>query len=174
LLTDLEREGEAYLDRMEAPKPTRALRFSVEARYAGQVWQLTLPLARPHIETSDLPGIIENFHRLHEKHYSVRAPHDPVEFTEWNLLAIGRNVSASLPTRSREERSGAPKPKSSLRAYLKGAGGVVDLPVFEAASLVPDDTICGPALIQDKLTVTLIPQDATAKRTRHDSIVIDI
>jgi N-methylhydantoinase A len=98
---------------------------------------------------------------------SVCAPHDPVEFTEWNLLAIGRNVSASLPTTSRGERSGALKPKSSRRAYLKEAGGAVDLPVFEAASLLPDNTISGPALIQDKLTVTLIPRYATAKRTRH-------
>jgi N-methylhydantoinase A len=175
VLADLERDGVAYLDRMGVPEERRTLLFSAEARYAGQVWQLTLPIGRARIEPGDLPEVIESFHRLHERHYSVRAEADPVEFTEWNVIAIGK--SATPPTRTEISESpsrAAVRPTALRSAYLREAGGSVDIQVFDVEKLEPRVMVDGPALLQDKLTVTLIPPNATGTLTSHESILIDL
>jgi len=176
LLQALQAEGVAYLDRMLVPEDRRVLQFSAEARYAGQVWQLTLALPGPRIDPGDLPGLIEAFHRLHEQHYSVRAAHDPIEMTEWNLIAIGRAtpVKIQAPAANVGDPRLKPTPARHQPAFLKEAGGPINLPVFELEQLREGEAISGPALIQDRLTVTLVPVDATATITSHQSILIEL
>jgi N-methylhydantoinase A len=175
LLRELESEGVAYLDRMNVPQERRVLQFSAEARYAGQVWQLTLPLPHPRIGAENLPDMVEAFHRLHEQHYSVRAVNDPVEITEWNLIAIGCALAPETPPAAAGGSAGRIAQTQKRRsAFLKEAGGAVDLPIFDLESLRPGDIVAGPALIQDKLTVTLVPVEATAALTAHQSIFIDL
>jgi N-methylhydantoinase A/oxoprolinase/acetone carboxylase beta subunit len=57
---------------------------------------------------------------------------------------------------------------------LREAGGSVDIQVFEVEKLEPGVMVDGPALIQDKLTVTLIPPNATGTLTSHRSILVDL
>jgi N-methylhydantoinase A len=172
VLRALEAEGTAYLDRMGVPQARRELHFSVEARYAGQVWQLTLPLPRPQLRTkAELDALVEAFHQLHEQHYSVRSPEDPVEITEWNLVAVGR-----AEVRAAEELAGSastlPMPRRRP-AFLLGEGAI-DLPVYHLDALPIGRPLPGPALIQDNLTVTLVPREASASITGHRAIVIDL
>lgn len=59
-MVELQVEGEAYLDRMRVPATQRVLEFTAEVRYARQVWQLTLPVDKPHFESdADLAAFVE-------------------------------------------------------------------------------------------------------------------
>jgi len=176
VLKELEAEGLAYLERMRIPENRRVLEYSAEVRYAGQVWQLTLPLARAHFDGErDLAEMIESFHQKHEQLYSVRAEADPIEITEWNLIAIGRSdAPAATFLESSETASGAKDGSSLRKVYLKEAGGSVEIPVYAFGSIEPETPIAGPALIQDSLTVTLVPPRATAKVSKEQSIVISL
>ena len=172
VLADLEAEGSAYLDRMRVPPAQRSFQLTTEARYAGQVWQLTLKLVHPRIaDATALAQLVEAFHTLHEQRYAVRAD-DPVEFTEWNLLATGR-VAAT--------QTGAPARRTTMTAiarrrpvFLKSAGGVLNMVVHDLATLPPSTKLSGPALLENTLTVTLVPQDATATITNDGGVMIDL
>jgi N-methylhydantoinase A len=168
ILTDLRNEGTDYLARMRVPPDRRTLHFTTEARYAGQVWQLTLPLPRTPITPGHgLVELVEAFHRLHEHHYTVRAS-DPVEFTEWNVLATGRMAAdASNMTATRHDQR-----PSRRRVFLKDAGGHVEIPVHAATSLIPNETIHGPALIESQLTVALVPLNTKAHITSDGGLMI--
>jgi len=173
VLDELAQEGRAYLDRMGVPQARRELAFTAEARYTGQVWQLTLPLPEPHIaDPQALAALLEAFHQLHEQHYSVRSPDDAVEITEWNVMAIGRAAPRPAPTTATATQ--AMPPPRMRPAFLKEAGGAVTLPVYSLDALPIGPSIAGPCLIQDKLTVTLIPGETQARITGHRSIVIDL
>ncbi|MCB8883785.1 hydantoinase/oxoprolinase family protein [Acidisoma cellulosilytica] len=173
VLAELEREGRAYLDRMGVPDQHRELQFTAEARYAGQVWQLSVPLARPEIrDETDLAVFIEAFHRLHETHYSVRSPEDAVEITEFNLVAIGRGEPRVESDKIAKVQS-VPQPKWR-RVFLKEEGGEIDLAVYDLETMPFGHTVEGPCLIQDKLTVSLVPSAAKAYVTEHHSILIDL
>jgi len=182
ILDSLRQEGSDYLRRMRVPAERQALLFTAEARYAGQVWQLTLPLSGTRIAPgAGLDELVEAFHRLHERVYTVRAA-DPVEFTEWNVLAIGHapGVGSGAASGSgagrgatavASARRDAPRHR---RVFLKGAGGHVDVPVHAVADLTPDATIRGPALLESQLTVALVPPDSQARVTRDGGVMITL
>ena len=173
-IRSLEAEGVAYLDRMGVPQERRVMQFTAEARYAGQVWQLTLPLAQPHIRTeAELAVMVEAFHQLHEQYYSVRAPEDAVEVTEWNLIAIGQAEARGAGAALAASPAQMPTPRRRA-AYLKEEGGAIDLPVFDLSALPIGMPVAGPCLIQDKLTVSLVPGGARASVTPNRSIAIDL
>ena len=170
VLADLEADGTAYLDRMRVPADRRAFQLTAEARYAGQVWQLTLPLLKTRVaDEADLAALLEAFHALHEQTYAVRAD-DPVEFTEWNLLAIGR-ADAFGGGEARVVRPMAPQSRS---AFIKSAGGMIELPVHDLAGLPPGTRLPGPALVESSLTVVLLPSDAVATITGDGGVLIDL
>ena len=175
VLGELEAEGMAYLDRMRVPADRRALAYTTEARYAGQAWQLTLPLAVPRIpDAATLADVVEAFHQLHERLYTVRAQSDPVEFTEWNLVAIGHSESDATSA----PRQGVAGPTAivspSRMVFLPDHGGEVEIPVLDAANLMPGQVVRGPCLVQDRLSVTLVPRESEARQTPDGSLLIDL
>ena len=171
VLADLEAEGAAYLDRMRIAPAQRSFQLTTEARYAGQVWQLTLKLPQPRIpDAAALAELVEGFHILHEHHYAVRA-NDPVEFTEWNLLATGHVATAQAHTPSQPTAPATPRQRP---VFLKSAGGALDMPVHDLDTLPPGTQLPGPALLENALTVTLIPRDATATITTDGGVMITL
>jgi N-methylhydantoinase A len=173
VLAALESEGNAYLDRMGfKDKASRTLELSAEARYAGQVWQLTLPIKGLRIADAAVLGeVVETFHRLHEQHYSVRSPNDAVEITEWNLRAIGHLPDTVIAEIANEQTE--PKPRKR-HAWLRTAGGEIDVAVHAAAQMPLCKPIAGPALIEDRLTTIVVPPGATATRTRYGNILLEL
>ncbi len=174
LLTRLSAEGTSFLDRMSVEPAKRSLQASVEARYAGQVWQISLPIRPGAIGPAELAAIVEDFHALHEKFYAVRSPGERVEFTEWTLEAIGA-VSAE---RMRPAAVAGVDPAAALighrRAWLKDAGGEVEIAVYDGTKLRAGNVIKGPALVQEAVTVNLVPAGAEGVVTVHGGLMLNL
>ncbi len=177
VLADLTADGTAYLDRMRVPAERRSLVYTAEARYAGQVWQLTLRLPQPRIDgAGGLADLVESFHRLHEQVYVVRA-NDPVEFTEWNLMATGHVAPSADQARRPDPTGAAPSDTTrptTRRVFLREMGGHADIPVFDGSALRTGSSIAGPALVQTRLTVALVPLGCSAQITRRGGLMIDV
>ncbi|WJR77439.1 hydantoinase/oxoprolinase family protein [Bradyrhizobium sp. NP1] len=175
VLTQIESEGQAYLDRMNVAADRRELQFSVETRYRGQVWQLTLPLQGNRIpNAASLADTVEAFHKLHEKRFFVRSQNDPVEFVEWSVDAIGR-----LPKRAIERKNDViPQPQNETiklrKAYAPELGGEVDFRVYGVDHLLPGVQVEGPAILDQALTsIVLYPGNkATVTESGAVSIVL--
>jgi len=91
VLEKLKKEANAYLSKMKIIPENRELIFTLEARYPGQVWQLTLPLKFHRFRNKqELAQIVKGFHNLHEQVYSVKNPKEYVEFVEWDVEVIGK------------------------------------------------------------------------------------
>jgi N-methylhydantoinase A len=173
MLAGLEAEGIAYLERMGFKvADKRTLELTAEARYAGQVWQLTLPIKSLRIpDASALAEIVEDFHRLHEQHYSVRSPSDAVELTEWNVRAIGHLPDTAVPEIVEAGDSIQPRHR---RIWLRTAGGEVEAAAHDLTTLAVATPVAGPALIEDRLTTVVVPPGAVATRTRFGNVLIEI
>jgi N-methylhydantoinase A len=167
-------DARKYLDRMNVPEPSREVRFSAEARYRGQVWQLTLGLGQSHIaDSAALATLVENFHQLHEKLYFVRST-DPIEFTEWSVLAIGRlpEVRRAHGVASGAETSCAGK--TSRQVFMRELGGMAEIPVLEGTRLTPGLRVSGPAMIDQPLTTVVLYPSSAAMLSENGSLWIDL
>jgi N-methylhydantoinase A len=172
VLAALVGEAEAYLDRMKAPARSREIQFSAEARYHGQVWQISLPFDIRRFESeADLGRLVEAFHQLHEKLYFVRSS-DPVEFTEWTVMAIGKLPPADLKHGGKASATIAEKARRSV--YMRELGGNSDIRVVDGSELAPGTVVHGPAMIDQPLTTIVLYPSTTATCSASGGVWIDL
>jgi len=174
LLAKLRSDGLAFLDRMGVADDARELRFSVEARYSGQVWQITLPFTTETLDPESLANLEESFHVLHQTYYAVRSSGERVEFTEWNLDAIGPVSSEFAEAGSDNITSASAALVGTSHSEIRECGGKVDIPIYDGAQLMPGTTIPGPALVQEAVTINYVPPGATGRVTAQRGLLLTI
>ena len=173
VLAELKAEGTAYLERMGIAPAFQRIELTAEARYPGQIWQITLPLTTDRFSgNDDVAAMVEDFHLLHERLYSVRSPADPVEIVEINVNAIGELPAISLPDLRRPTR--APRPAAYRSAYFRETGRMAELPIYLGSELGAGDEVTGPALIEEPLTTIVVPPRASARVSRYGNYRIRV
>lgn len=171
---------EARLDAFAATLATRGLdgcdkRMAVEARYAGQIWELEVPLRGLRVADPEaLAALVEDFHREHERVFAVRDSMATLEFINWrgSLTArLPRGAHAALP----RHREGAAPPRAWRTAHfgeLRASG--LSAPVYRGADLVPGDRLPGAAVIEEPTTTLVIYPGSTVTVTEHGHYLLEI
>lgn len=174
LLGKLKSEGEAFLDRMNIDKNHRQFLFAVEARYAGQVWQITLPFVTESFDEKSVAALVEDFHELHEKFYEVRSSKECVEFTEWGLDATTPDLDEVIAQDESMAKISEEAHIGTNAAWLRAEKAVVNIPIYDGAKLRPGNVVEGPALVQETVTVNFIPSNAKAIYTFARGLMISL
>jgi len=93
----------------------------------------------------------ESFEKDYEKLYSLRLPDVDAEVVSWRLIAAGPAVTRD----STPEFGAAPaKPKTARKARFNG--GDMETPVYQRRELARDQSIGGPAIIEERETTIII------------------
>ncbi|MGE0502333.1 MAG: hydantoinase/oxoprolinase family protein [Rhizobiaceae bacterium] len=172
VLADLILEAENFLERMEVEPHARVLNFTAEACYPDQIWNLTTPFDRDRIASEGIAPIVARFHEIHRLKYRTNSPAEPVEFWEWGVEAIGKRAFDAA--RFVDETRIADTPRAGVRTVRISSGVDVEAPVFDRANLAPGSRVAGPAIIQDHLSIVLVPEKAEATFTANGNILVDI
>ena len=132
-------------------------RYFVEARYAHQVWDLSIPLEGDGVEDDQaLERLIERFHDAHERIFAVREPGQRIEMSQWRGRVA---VSTAKPpvAAGREAAAGALDTASQRVAFFPELGEV-EIPVHLGERLAPGTSVRGPALvIEPETTIVVYP-----------------
>ena len=159
VLSRLVERGRRFLDRAQIPPERRRFDYAYLGRYQYQSWELEVPFElNPNgLAMADLHALVEAFHRMHDRVYSVKAETDTVEFTTWKVRAIGL-AESRLRRGVRKEQKGPVQPKGSRSVYLHTEGGTIDCPVYDGDSLGAGAVIPGAAVIEvPTTTIMLLP-----------------
>lgn len=174
VLSELLHEAEEFLDRMDIAPSARTMNFTAEACYPDQIWNLTTSFDARGIETpGDLAELVENFHQVHQRKYRTHSPSEPVEFWEWGVEAVGRHdfVSGQFVD---DAGNGLKAAQPRTRTVRIAMGEDVELPVYDLAGFAAIGRTRGPAIIEDHLSIVLVPQDASATLTENGNILVDL
>ena len=126
---------------------------SLDMRYAGQAFDLQVPIPEDLRRAPDLDAITELFHREHERIYSFRDPESSVEVSTERVRITGRIPPLELPP---VPERGPAEPIDTRTVYV--AGRYLDAPVHARRELGRDADIPGPAIIeQEDCTVWVLP-----------------
>jgi N-methylhydantoinase A len=144
-------------------------RYFVEARYAYQVWDLSIPIEGEGVDDeAALARLIESFHDAHERIFAVRERGQKIEMSQWKGRLIASTVKPPLAS-SRSERAGgdrgsaadagpAPSAASTARVAYFPELGEVEIDVHLGGALAPGASVPGPALvIEPETTVVVYP-----------------
>jgi N-methylhydantoinase A len=152
-----------------APEDRRAM-WSIDLRYAGQNFELSIPCPAAALAAQDLDEIAGRFHAAHEQAYGFRQDGEPIEFVSLRVKLAGildKPQLAKLTPRDPGKAVGKRRV-----AFAKDAWQ--DVPVYRRSDLAPAQPLEGPAIIEQMdCTTPLFPGD----RLRVDdwgNLVIDL
>ncbi len=126
----------------------------LDLRYAGQAFELTVPLDCDRPIGSDL--ITSRFHEEHYRTYSHNAETEPVEIV--NLRVIAKVSGKDPEPPSLATTSSATSPTVRRLAYFGPNGGAMDTPVFTRAELIGSD-IASPVIVEEYDSTIVVPPD---------------
>jgi N-methylhydantoinase A len=151
------RDLRRQLRRDGVPVATGYAAASVDCRYLGQGYELSVPL--PGITAAAVRGVGPAFHGLHEATYGHAAPGEPVEAVTLRLSvfgSLGPREPVHLP---RGAAGGAPRRRARLddrEVLLPAVRERRRVRVWDRDELRAGDRLAGPCLIEQLDATTLV------------------
>lgn len=134
-------------------------RVSVDMRYMGQAHCLSVPLR-------DIPALLADFHENYRRQFGHAMPGVPVELVQMRLGAIGR-IGARFQD---VDTPRAAQPEHSRKVVIGGTSH--EARIVHRDSISRADAVCGPAIILEEGSTTLVPPGWKATQENHGTLVI--
>ena len=145
---------------------------SVDARYVGQGYELTVPVPAGKLDTGALEKVRRGFDDVYAARYGYANPNEPVEVVTWKLSAIGGAPRVTLPKAT--GRRGDLARKATRRAYFPETHGYADCPVFDRYALGPGLTLAGPAIVEERESTTVLPPGTLATVDDYANLIVEL
>lgn len=153
VVDELEREAAAWFRAEKIPTGARDTELSVDLRYVGQNFELNVPIRNVAADLLDAEALRDAFYRVHDRVYGFHSSGADIELVNFRLVAIGRNAVRTAPAPIAEAVA-APVSAGERPVWFTRGEGVVT-PVYKRDSLIPGQTLTGPAII-DQLDATTV------------------
>ena len=161
-LEDFRREGFT-----EAPRLVR----SIDVRYVGQNWELTVAMPGGELTRADFEQAAETFGEEHERFYGYSIPGEELELLTFNVAAVGTRHTVELP---RIETGSLPDPIARRPVIFTAEDGPVETAVYRRESLPAGVELEGPAIVGQVDATTLLPPGAVARIDEHANLLITV
>lgn len=146
---------------------------AVDCRYAGQGYEIRVPLGRGSLNEAQLNELTATFHAVHKREYGHSFTEDPVELVSVRVTAVGKSQHI---TALRGEASGALNPErlGRRRGWFETDEGLteVDVDVYERAALSSGARISGPSIVCQLDTTVLVPPKWTAEAVDGGNLLL--
>jgi N-methylhydantoinase A len=145
---------------------------SVDARYVGQGYELTVPVPAGALDAATLARIRAAFDEIYAARYGYAQPSEPVEVVTWKLSAIGGAPRIALPKTATGPVNGGLKGRR--RAYFPEAGGWVDCPIYDRYKLAAGMHLAGPAIVDERESTSVLPPGAVATVDEYANLIVEV
>jgi N-methylhydantoinase A/oxoprolinase/acetone carboxylase beta subunit len=145
---------------------------SVDARYVGQGYELTVPVPPGPLDGAALARVRAAFDEIYAARYGYANPAEPVETVTWKLSAVGAAPRISLAKAGDGHRDSAPM--SRRRAWFPERGGWTDCPVYDRYALAPGTQLAGPAIVEERESTSVLPPGTTAAVDEYANLLVSV
>jgi N-methylhydantoinase A len=159
IFTELQGEATRFVRSCDATAPIAA-EFKVYMRYAGQGWEIPVPLTGDAAEKPDAATFLARFEADYSRLFGRVVDGMEVEITVWSVNA----ATPSAPVMRVADANAAWAPVSVGQRALFDAALGQEHPanIYERKDFTPGAWIVGPALITEDETTIVIPTSRTA------------
>ena len=151
----------------------RRLARTVDMRYAGQNYELAVPLLDGPIIPATLDALGAGFADAHRRRYGFVAEADPVQLVTFRIEATGVVGKATLPRHPDQGPDGAGAIAASRAVWLAEAGGMVTCPVYDRERLRSGNRFRGPAIVEQMDATTLVLPGMTARVDAYLNLILE-
>ncbi|MBI3978007.1 MAG: hydantoinase/oxoprolinase family protein [Chloroflexi bacterium] len=174
IFRDLEARAAEWLDHEQVAEPDRIYRRSVDMRYRGQNYELTVPVRGGTLAPEDMAGLVEAFHQAHKQNYGYFAEGEPTQLVTFRLEALGRVPKATLTSYPGDGTDSRHAIAGRRRVYFEEARDFVDCPVYQREPLRAGNVIEGPAVVEQLDATSVVFPGQRAYVDAYRNIVIEV
>jgi len=145
---------------------------SVDARYVGQGYELTVPVPAGALDAAALARLRAAFDEIYAARYGYANAGEPVETVTWKLSAVGAAPRVTLAKADAQQRD-APL-KARRRAWFPETGGWTDCPVYDRYALAPGAQLTGPVIVEERESTSVLPPGATAAVDEYANLLVSV
>jgi N-methylhydantoinase A/oxoprolinase/acetone carboxylase beta subunit/N-methylhydantoinase B/oxoprolinase/acetone carboxylase alpha subunit len=146
------------------------IRYSIEARYPDQAWEIEVPLRGHHYsDEQDLACLLEDFHKTHLELFAIEDVKSSVEIIAWRAEVSCKLYENTASTAEFGET--VADVNLNRRAYFQGTGWV-DGRAYRAEEIKSAAIIDGPAFIELPVTTIIVPPNANATKLDSSSFIV--
>lgn len=171
---ELESRGVAWLLQQGVAESDRQLRRSVDMRYVGQNYELTVPIRRGDLLSTDLQDLARQFYSRHEREYGYHTEGEPTQMVTFRVEAVGVVPKAEVSSSPLNGENPLRALKERRRVFLGGKDAFSDCPVYERARLQVGNRIVGPAIVEQMDSTTVILPQQTGAIDGYRNLIIDL
>ncbi len=152
----LQYDAEAWFDRENIPPGRRRVVASADMRYAGQNYELNVPI--PDLPDNDalLERLTASFNQAYDRLYGYTAPGEAVEIVTFRMEAYGM---VEKPQFAAHEDAGPDATAAALpprEVYTPETGEFAMTRIYDRDLLRPGNRIKGPAVIEQMDSTTFV------------------
>jgi N-methylhydantoinase A len=155
-----------------APSARRITR-TVDMRYAGQNYELPVPLPDGEIGVASLDALAEGFVAAHQRMYGFVAEDEPVQLVTFRVEAAGVVPKASFQPQPDAGPDASVAVVARREVWLPEAGGFISCPVYDRDRLRSGNCIIGPAIIEQMDATTVVLPDMVARVEPYLNLMLE-
>ncbi|HWK45456.1 MAG TPA: hydantoinase/oxoprolinase family protein [Stellaceae bacterium] len=137
------------------PEARRVTR-TVDMRYAGQNYELSVPLPAGRVTAASLDALAEGFAATHRRLYGFVAEGEAVQLVTFRIEAAGVVRKAAFQPRADAGPDASDAIIGRRQVWMPEAGGFVDCPVYDRDRLDAGNRVAGPAIVEQMDSTTVI------------------
>jgi N-methylhydantoinase A len=173
LFDDFVAMGRGVLDSEYVSPEAMSFHRHLDLRYIGQSYELEIPVGNKDLENGDLEDIEAAFFREHQRTYGFATMGEPIEIVNVKLTAKGIIERPRLKQIEFGDENPSMALKRMREVFFSEAGGLVSTSVYDRYRLLQGDAICGPAIIEEIDSTTVIHPGYTGKVDGYGNILIE-
>lgn len=167
-------EASAALQRDRIADEDSRLIRSLDLRYEGQEYTLTVPIPAELPDRDAWNRVRQRFDELHQARYSHSAPNEPVEIVNLRLAAIGRISGKARAFQTRAIPQGASNGNPKGRRKVHFEEGIFDCAVYDRSALIVGKAIVGPAVIEEAVSTSIALPGTRLTLSENGPLIIDM
>ncbi len=172
-LAALDARAAAWFAQENIAADRRRLARTVDMRYAGQNYELAVPLPDGPITARTLDLLAEGFAAAHRRMYGFLAEEEPVQLVTFRVEATGLVAKATL---AQEPMTGADA-TGAIRArrdvWIAEEERSLPCPVYDRDLLKPGSRFLGPAIVEQMDATTLLLPGMSARVDKYLNLILE-
>ncbi|WP_341992828.1 hydantoinase/oxoprolinase family protein [Azorhizobium sp. AG788] len=164
----------AWFDHEEIAPDARQLTRTVDMRYAGQNYELSVPLPDGPVTATSLEHLAEGFEEAHRQRYGFIADGEAVQIVTLRVEAAGLVKKATLRSYPSEGLDASSAIIGKRGVWFPEAGDFVPTPIYDREALKSGNRFSGPAIVEQMDTTTVVPPGMTARVDPYLNLILEV
>jgi len=174
IIADLRRRCAVWFAEAGVEASDRRVSLLVDMRYAGQNYELSVPLPPGLVTRATIDGLAAGFAAAHQRLYGFVAEDEPVQRVTFRAEATGIVRKAEIrPTADTGPDPGAAE-IGRRDVWLRETGMFISCPLYDREKLLAGNHIEGPAVVEQMDATTLLVPGATATVDPYLNLLLEL